>query len=591
MLDPLGTKRTGGARWFAPDENAADLASSPHDADINEARSRDLKPFSPVKAGPPLRGFGLKAAAFMVNLPVVGPWIRKTALNSFGANELLTLDLSSYRPMRSPAFIQPEKKAEIEPHLIGRPKRSDSPIQSSSLQETLSMLLSIAPKSGALALHHAYLAGKTTPTEVAEAYFSAVEKSAQAPHPLGAILQGEDWSNQKARLIEEAKLSTERYRKGQPLSPLDGIPFVVKDQIDAAGFPTFVGTASHDTNQTGDAKIVAHLKHAGALCLGKSNMNELGMGVTGHNPHHGPARNPFDPSRGAGGSSGGSAAAVAANLVPMSIGSDAGGSTRIPAALCGLVGLKPTWGTLSQDGVFPLAKTLQQPGPMAKNAADAAAMFSVMSGGKLSLDNLKDRSLSDVTVGIDADWVSHADEEVLASFSAMVERLRALGAKVEPIQIRGLQHAALAQAFSYLDSSASHTQNIEGHSAEAQLSLALGKALEPNHIEQAQRLRTALLEETQRALSKVDIILTPSTGSTAPILHPSSSQAGELDGATMDGLARFAVLANLTGLPAITFPGEPSEEGLPIGVQAIGGAFQESLLFRVAHAVEQSNKS
>lgn len=223
----------------------------------------------------------------------------------------------------------------------------------------------------------AYRSGATTPAEVAERVIDALYTSDRSAQPLRAFI-----SFNEEDIRAQAKAATARWRAGAPIGPLDGVPVGVKDELDQAGYPTTVGTRFLGRSGAAqqDATAVARLRAAGALLIGKCNMHEIGIGTTGLNPHHGPARNPYDLGRCTGGSSSGSAAAVAAGLCPVALGADGGGSVRLPAALCGVFGLKPTFGRVSESGAAPLCWSVAHIGPLAATAHDAALVQALIAG-------------------------------------------------------------------------------------------------------------------------------------------------------------------------------------------------------------------
>jgi len=213
-----------------------------------------------------------------------------------------------------------------------------------------------------------YREGKTTPEEIAGKVLDAIEASNASNPPLQAVI-----AVHREEVMQQARESTERIRQGRGLSVLDGVPIAIKDEMDVAGYPTKVGTSFlGKTPAKQDAEVVRRLRSAGAVIVGKTNMHEIGIDVTGLNPHYGTPRNPYNPGHFTGGSSSGSAAAVASGIVPVAIGADGGGSIRIPSAFCGLVGLKPTFGRVSEYGAFPLCESLDYIGPLAASATDAA---------------------------------------------------------------------------------------------------------------------------------------------------------------------------------------------------------------------------
>ncbi|MDY7031409.1 MAG: amidase, partial [Thermodesulfobacteriota bacterium] len=214
----------------------------------------------------------------------------------------------------------------------------------------------------------AYREGKTTPSEVARKVLDVIEMSNTISSPLCAIIAVDSRD-----VLRQAEAASDRIKNKQALGVFDGVPVAVKDQIDMVPYPTTVGTSFiGGSPATKDATVVARMRAAGALLIGKANMHEIGIGVTGLNPHHGTPRNPYKPDHFTGGSSSGSAAAVAAGICPVALGADGGGSIRIPSSFCGLVGLKPSFGRVSEHGSAPLTWSLNHQGPLAVTATDAA---------------------------------------------------------------------------------------------------------------------------------------------------------------------------------------------------------------------------
>lgn len=444
----------------------------------------------------------------------------------------------------------------------------------------------------------AYREGNSTPIEVAKRAIEAIERDDRRHPPMRVFI-----SKNSEEVLAQAEASTERWRKGKPLGPLDGVPVAVKDELDQKGLPTTVGTRFLGTHPaTDDAEVVARLRRAGAMLLGKTNMHEIGMGVTGLNPHHGAVRNPYDPARATGGSSSGSAAAVAAGYCPLAVGADGGGSIRIPAALCGVVGLKPTFGRVSERGAAPLCWTVAHVGPIGATVRDVALGYAVMAGRDPrdpstasqpapDLDGFEDESLKGVRLGVYRAWFEDADPGVVSVCWEMVKALRDAGADIVEIEIPEL---ALARAVHLVtivsEMAASQLPYYELHRTDygldTRVNLALARALTAYDYVQAQRHRARIRGHYVRLFEQVDAIVTPATGCTAPMLLSDALQTGESNLAVVDRIMRFAVVANLTGLPAITFPAGYDERGLPVGFQVMGRAWEESLLLRIARVGE-----
>jgi Asp-tRNA(Asn)/Glu-tRNA(Gln) amidotransferase A subunit family amidase len=387
------------------------------------------------------------------------------------------------------------------------------------------------------------------------------------------------------------------------LSPLDGVPVAIKDEFDMRPYPTTVGTAFLGTDPVQeDATIVARMRAAGALLIGKANVHEVGIGVTGLNPHHGTPRNPYGPDHYTGGSSSGPAAAVAAGLCPVALGADGGGSVRIPAAFCGLTGLKPTYGRVSEHGAAPLTWSMGHIGPLAATATDAALAYAAIAGPDpkdansmlqppATLDGWERGDLSDLTLGVYPPWFEHATDEVVSACRAMVTAFEARGGRVREITIPGLEAARIAHTITITaEMLAGLADTFEAHSRDygldVRVNFALAKTFRTTDYVQAQRVRSQLMATLNDALEDVDVIVTPSTALVAPRIPDAALRGGESDLSTLVEIMRFATPANLTGLPAITFPAGYTDAGLPIGIQAMGRAWEEPTLLRLALVAE-----
>ena len=446
----------------------------------------------------------------------------------------------------------------------------------------------------------AYREGRTTPEEVARRVLDAIEASNAADPPLRAIVTVD-----REDVLRQARASAERIRNGRPLSVFDGVPVAVKDELDMVPYPTTVGTAFlGDSPAKEDATVVARMRAGGALLIGKANMHEIGIGVTGLNPHHGTVRNPYDPGHFTGGSSSGPAAAVAAGLCPVALGADGGGSIRIPSSFCGLVGLKSTFGRVSEFGAAPLAWSVAHLGPLAATASDAALAYGLIAGpdprDPISLHQPGptlagwDRpDLSGLTLGVYRPWFQHASADVVSACEGLLQELERSGATVREVAIPELEDgrvahvitiaAEMAQALSWC-----YAEHCREHGLDVRINLALAREFTARDYIQAQRARTRMIGHFNRVLEQVDAIVTPSTGLTAPTIPQAALPDGESDLSTLIEIMRFSTPANLTGLPAISFPAGYDGAGLPIGMQAIGRAWQEPTLLRLALAAERA---
>ena len=442
----------------------------------------------------------------------------------------------------------------------------------------------------------AYREGKTTPLETAHRVLEAIEASDTISKPLRAFIavNCED-------VLKQAETATKRIKNGQGLGDFDGVPVAVKDQLDMVPYPTTVGTTFLGTSAASeDSTVVARLRAAGALLIGKTNMHEIGMGVTGLNPHHGIARNPYNPDCYAGGSSSGSGVAIAAGICPATIGADGGGSIRIPASFCGLVGLKPSFGRVSQFRAARLGWSVDHLGILAATATDAALTYAIVSGPDRkdpmslyqpapTLSGWNNLDLTDLTMGVYWPWFRHARADTVSTCEALLQGLENMGAKVREIAVPELEAGRVAHAVTI---AAEMSQVVERHSAEyrrnygldVRINLALAGGFDAHDYIQAQRVRTRMIANFNRILEQVDVIITPTTGLPAPTIAKAALAHGDFDMTTLFKIMRFVTPANLTGLPAISFPAGYNDARLPIGIQAIGRSWQEHTLLRLALA-------
>jgi Asp-tRNA(Asn)/Glu-tRNA(Gln) amidotransferase A subunit family amidase len=444
----------------------------------------------------------------------------------------------------------------------------------------------------------AYKSGSTSPEEVAGRVLEAIESSNAANPPLRAIIQVN-----REDVLRQARESAERIKKGRALSILDGVPVAVKDEVDMAPYPTTVGTSFLGKSPAlEDATVVARLRAAGALLIGKANMHEIGIGVTGLNPHHGTTRNPYNTGHYTGGSSSGSATSVAAGLCPIAVGADGGGSIRIPSSFCGVVGLKPTYGRLSEFGAAPLCWSVAYLGPIAASARDAALGYAIMAGPDprdpnslhQPLPTLKgwdDAKIKGLRIGVYWPWLRHATAEVVAACEALLKQFEGLGAEIREIAIADLEANRVAHLVTIAGEMAqamnkTHAEHGKEHGLDVRTNLALARAFTATDYVNAQRVRTRMIANFKQAFEQVDVIVTPTTGLTAPAIPATALPDGDSDLTTLNEILRFVTVSNMTGLPAISFPAGYDSNGLPIGMQAIGRAWDEVTLLRLALAAE-----
>lgn len=322
---------------------------------------------------------------------------------------------------------------------------------------------------------------------------------------------------------------------------------------------------------TEDAALVRVMREHGCVVLGKTNLHEFAFGVTSRNPHYGDVLNPRDPSRIAGGSSGGSAVAVATGMCDWAVGSDTGGSIRIPAALCGVVGFKPTYGAVSTMGVVPLSRSLDTMGPLAPDVATAARALEMMGGPPAAAEPA--RPLGDFRIGVPAGWVSDVDGQVGRAWAAASAGL----AEVEVPDRRRLGRVALT--ILDFEAAAFHKQWLdtvpEKYSADVRDRLREAAQVGAEEYQEALGERDALREQMAQALAGWDALLVPATAVVAPLVEQS-----EVRGA----LSMFTRPFNTTGQPVISLPAPA--EGLPVGIQVVGHAGRDAELVTVARALE-----
>ena len=448
----------------------------------------------------------------------------------------------------------------------------------------------------------AFRSGRLTPSEVAERVLTWARESDAAPLPLRVfIAQNED------DVRRQAADATERHRAGRALGLFDGVPVAVKDELDQRGYPTTVGTAFLGKSPaTEDASVVARLRAAGAVLIGKTNMHEIGLGVTGVNPHHGACRNPHDPTRVTGGSSSGPAAAVAAGFCPVAVGADGGGSIRIPAALCGVVGIKPTFGRVSEHGAAPLCWSVAHVGPIATAVQDLAAGFAVMAGPDSLDPNTLGRppvnvaalaatpSLAGLRVGVFRPYFDDAEPDVVRVCRNALDALVAAGATLVEVSIAQLGLLRAAHLVTIIsEMAASHSRYLgeptTRYGYDVRLNLALARRLAATDYVQAQRLRVGFARDFGALYQRIDVLATPATGRTAPLIPPDALATGESNLAVTDQILRFALPANVLGYPAISVPAGYDSQGLPVGFQLMGRPWEDAALFAPARVVEAAS--
>jgi AtzE family amidohydrolase len=433
--------------------------------------------------------------------------------------------------------------------------------------------------------------GSVSAVEVTEAALARIAERDRELNSFTAVLE--------ARALARAEDIDDAHTEGRAVGPLAGVPFAVKNLFDVAGLPTLAGSKiNRDRARAGrDATLIERLEAAGAVLVGALNMGEYAYDFTGENVHDGASRNPHDLSRMTGGSSGGSGAAVAGGLVPIALGSDTNGSIRVPSSLCGLFGLKPTYGRLSRARTFPFVASLDHVGPLARSVKDLALSYDAMQGHDAEDPACADRPAEPVTplLGRGADGLRIAvaggyfRKGAFPEALAAVERVAAaLGAKRE-IELPEAERArAAAFVITTAEGAALHLERLRTRARDFEPvvrdRLISGAMVPAALVVQAQKFRRWYREQVLELFKEVDVILAPATPCTAPKI---GQQTFVLDGVELPVRANLGIYTqpiSFIGLPVAAVP--VSLSPLPIGVQIIAAPWREDAALRVAHALE-----
>lgn len=410
----------------------------------------------------------------------------------------------------------------------------------------------------------------------------------------------------KNEALAQAKQAEREIAEGKYRGPLHGVPIALKDLLHTKGVRTTAGSqvlAENVPNE--DATVVKKLKEAGAIIIGKLNMHEFAFGVTNKNKHFGNANNPWDVERSPGGSSGGSGAAVAAGLAFAALGSDTGGSIRTPSALCGIYGLKPTFGRVSKFGAIPLAWSLDHIGPMARSAKDLAIVLQAIAGFdhrdpttvQVEVPDyvaLLENRVSGLKIGMPTNYFfDYLEEEIEVSVKEAIKKLESLGATIVDVTIPNLHLSEYSELVTIQSEAAAyhHDTLLEKshlYGSDVRTTLQAGELVTAVQYLKAQQARRLIREEMLRIFEEVDVIVAPTVSMVAPKWKESfKTIQGESKAVTAE-FVRFAAPANLTGIPSLSIPTGFSTYGLPIGMQLMGRPFQEGTLLSLATAYEEA---
>jgi len=463
-----------------------------------------------------------------------------------------------------------------------------------------------------------FQAGKLKPTALVKFYLAEIQKINPDLNIYLEVLKEES--------LRQAEESEKRYQAGKPKGPLDGMPIALKDNISTKNVLTTASSKILENYRPPyDATVVEKLREAGAIILGKTNLDEFAMGSSTETSFFGPTKNPYDLTRVPGGSSGGSAAAIASNLALVALGSDTGGSIRQPASFCGIVGFKPTYGAVSRYGLLAMASSLDQIGPMTKTVRDAEILFGVISGAdpkdstSININqNAKCKSQNDISkckIGVPKEYFGQGLEPAVRKIiKKAIDQLKSLGAKIQEISLPNSKYAlscyyiimpvevssnlarydGLKYGYSATQNSKLKTQNLlevylktrsDGFGVEAKRRIMLGTyASSAGYIDkyynQAQKVRTLIKKDFDKAFSEVDFILGPVSPEKAFKIGQKS------DPLTMYLSDIYTIAVNLAGLPAISVPAGMVDD-LPVGLQIIGPQFSDWQIFKLAKVFER----
>jgi aspartyl-tRNA(Asn)/glutamyl-tRNA(Gln) amidotransferase subunit A len=438
-----------------------------------------------------------------------------------------------------------------------------------------------------------------SPVEIIEAHLTRIDATEPMLNSFITLLA--DQARKSARQAEK-DIQAGRYK-----GPLHGIPVALKDLYNTGGVRTTSGSRIFDTFiPSEDCTVAAKFHQAGAILLGKLNMHQFAYGPTGENPDYGHMHNPWNPDMVTGGSSGGSGSAAAAGQCTITTGSDTGGSIRIPAALCGIVGLKPTYGLVSRYGLSSLSWSLDHPGPMTRTVEDTAITMNVIAGhdpkdvasAKVDIPDYTSALTGDVKglrIGIVKEYFeAPLDPQVRKAVMDAISLLESMGAEIKEVSYPMFnQSQAISSTVLMAEATAYHRDLLEkdGHQLydPVRQRLEAGLFISAAEYLRAQQARSIFDQQGRRLLDEVDLLAGPTEPVTAPEIMASKVMAGEQEVGVVGALTQYTRPYNINGFPAISVPCGFSDDGMPIGLQLAGRPFDELTVLRAAHAYEQAN--
>ena len=439
-----------------------------------------------------------------------------------------------------------------------------------------------------------------SPVEIVDAHLRRIDAIDGALNSFITLLRDESMA--AAREAEGAIAS------GGYIGPLHGLPIGLKDLYYTKGIRTTMGSKiMGEFVPDADAAVTERFREAGAILIGKLQMHEFALGATSENPHYGPAHNPWDTGRMTGGSSGGSGSAVASGQCMGALGSDTGGSVRIPASLCGIVGLKPTFGRVSRYGVYPLSWSFDTVGPMTRTVRDAALVLNAIAGhdsrdlssSRRPTEDFAERledGISGVRIGIPKEYFFEKTEpQVTDSVREAASVLEGLGASVDEVSIPVLEHSqTISTPISQAEASQIHTEHLRDRAhdigADVRGRLYQGALTPATDYIKAQRARTVYNARMAEAFQRFDALIAPTCPVGAPKLGERTMQVGDVEEPTLALLSRLTRPFNVSGVPTVSLPCGFTSYGVPIGLQIAGRPFEDAAVLRIAHAYEQATE-
>ncbi|XP_031381921.1 fatty acid amide hydrolase isoform X1 [Punica granatum] len=561
-----------------------------------------------VIQAPHLTGLVLKLFIKIIEAPVIGPAIISYLKKQNKMVETLRNTVIPEAPMFKPEF--PPQDPEPGTFLLEEDGKPEERVETAlkclpeyNPADSLNSELTEFRYWKIRDFAYAYRSSLVTPSMVAERIIAVIEdfNNEKPPAPLLITFDAEE-------VRKQAVASTKRFEEGRPLSTLDGIFVAIKDDIGLYPFIAKGATTWMDEvrSTNADAVSVSRLRSCGVIFVGKANMHELGMGTTGNNPNYGTTRNPHALDRYTGGSSSGPAAIVASGLCSAALGTDGGGSIRIPSSLCGVVGLKTTYGRTDMTGSLCDSGTVEIIGPIASSVEDVMLVYAAILGASPAdrislrpappcLPNLAASEIGSLRLGKYTGWfndvhttdISDKCEDILNQLT------KTYGCEVVEIVIPELHEMRTAHLVSIgSETMASLNPDCEDGKGtrltyDTRISMALFRSFSASDYVASQCLRRRVMHHHMEIFKKVDFIVTPTTGMTAPKIPTSALKYGETDMQVTGYLMRFILAGNLLGLPAVSVPVGYDKQGLPIGLQLIGRPWGEASLLRLASAVEE----